>query len=182
MECSAILKVLGQNDTFVFWAGFFSVPAGFFLDPFRWLTITQGKSKGAGREKGRKKPTYMESVFRCGGLRGQAFFAGQGFFSTCLGYCIGVLAFQVCFWLLSRVNCLEKNRYCRFFDSWGLVSEGFFLTLFLGRMFQKKPRRRGGRRSVFWSGFFSELSGIAPCQSVWIFPVFSFRGLPVSVA
>ena len=146
-----------------------------------------GKSKGAGREKGRKKAHIYGECFSVRGTSGAGVFCwARSFFDLS-----GLLEFwpskgllrqciQVCFWLLSRVNCLEKNRYCRFFDSWGpLVSEGFFLTLFLGRMFQKKPRRRGGRRLVFWSGFFSELSGIAPCQSVWIFPVFSFRGLEV---
>ena len=30
---------------------------------------------------------------------------------------------------------------------------------------KKKPWQCGGRCSVFWSGFFSDLSGIAPCQT-----------------
>ena len=45
------------------------------------------------------------------------------------------------------------------------VCEGFFWTLLCGGTFQKKPWQCGGRCSVFWSGFFSDLSGIVPCQT-----------------
>ena len=45
------------------------------------------------------------------------------------------------------------------------VCEGFFWTLFVWWDVPKKPWQWGGRCSVFWSGFFSDLSGIAPCQT-----------------
>ena len=45
------------------------------------------------------------------------------------------------------------------------VCEGFFWNLLCGGTFQKKPWQCGGRCSVFWSGFFSDLSGIVPCQT-----------------
>ena len=44
-------------------------------------------------------------------------------------------------------------------------AKAFFGPFLCGGTFQKKPWKCGGRRSVFWSGFFSDLSGIVPCQT-----------------
>ena len=46
-----------------------------------------------------------------------------------------------------------------------LCAKAFFGPFLCGGMFQKKPWQCGGRCSVFWSGFFSDLSGIVPCQT-----------------
>ena len=43
--------------------------------------------------------------------------------------------------------------------------KAFFGPFLCGGTFQKKPWQWGGRCSVFWSGFFSDLSGIVPCQT-----------------
>ena len=46
-----------------------------------------------------------------------------------------------------------------------LCVKAFFGPFLCGGTFQKKPWQWGGRCSVFWSGVFSDLSGIAPCQT-----------------
>ena len=55
------------------------------------------------------------------------------------------------------------------------VSKAFFGPFLCAKVFldpfcvvgrsKKKPWQWGGRCSVFWSGFFSDLSGIVPCQT-----------------
>ena len=56
--------------------------------------------------------------------------------------------------------------------------KAFFGPFLSDGTFQKKPWQWGGRCSVFKSGFFSDLSGIVPCQTSE-FP-FGLIGLPVS--
>ena len=56
-----------------------------------------------------------------------------------------------------------------------LCAKAFFGPFLCGGTFQKKPWQCGGRCSVFWSGFFSDLSGIVPCQT-YEFP-FGLMGL-----
>ena len=56
-----------------------------------------------------------------------------------------------------------------------LCAKVFFGPFLCGGTCQKKPWQCGGRCSVFWSGFFSDLSGIVPCQT-YEFP-FGLMGL-----
>ena len=60
-----------------------------------------------------------------------------------------------------------------------LCAKAFFGPFLCGGTFQKKPWQCGGRCSVFWSVFFSDLSGIVPCQT-YEFP-FDLASWPSSV-